>query len=89
MPGSGIYLLWGTEDGTPAVGTRPRQPKHLLYLELDNDGEALPTGAPGAWHNRGDKARSDALGARRRRTRLLIRPARFSSKSRQRSVAPS
>jgi hypothetical protein len=22
MPGSGIYLLWGTEDGTPAVGTR-------------------------------------------------------------------
>jgi len=43
MPGSGIYLLWGTEDGTPAVGTRPRQPKHLLYLELDNGGEALPT----------------------------------------------
>ena len=43
MPGSGIYLLWGTEDGTPAVGTRPRQPKHLLYLEVDNGGEALPT----------------------------------------------
>ena len=77
MPGSGIYVLWGTEDSTPAVGTRPRQPKHLLYLELDNGGVALPTvvqQAPGAWHNRGDKARSDALGARRRRTRLLIRP---------------
>lgn len=43
MPGSGIYLLWETEDGTPAVGTRPRQPKHLLSLVLDNGGEVLPT----------------------------------------------
>jgi hypothetical protein len=42
MPGSGIYLLWGTEDGTPAVGTRPRQPKHLLYLELGTRRVAQP-----------------------------------------------
>jgi hypothetical protein len=32
MPGSQIYLLWGTEDGGPTVGTGPRQPKHLPYF---------------------------------------------------------
>ncbi|HEX3955637.1 MAG TPA: cupin domain-containing protein [Trebonia sp.] len=32
LPGSEVYLLWGTEDGTPAVGTGPRQPKHLPYF---------------------------------------------------------
>jgi mannose-6-phosphate isomerase-like protein (cupin superfamily) len=32
LPGSEIYLLWGTEDGAPTVGTKPRQPKHLPYF---------------------------------------------------------
>ena len=32
MPGSEIYLLWGTEDGAPTVGTGLRQPKHLPYF---------------------------------------------------------
>ena len=32
LPGSEVYLLWGTEDGAPAVGTGPRQPKHLPYF---------------------------------------------------------
>ena len=32
LPGSEIYLLWGTEDGVPTVGTKPRAPKHLPYF---------------------------------------------------------
>jgi quercetin dioxygenase-like cupin family protein len=32
IPGSEIYLLWGTEDGTATVGTEPRQPKVLPYF---------------------------------------------------------
>jgi mannose-6-phosphate isomerase-like protein (cupin superfamily) len=32
MPGSEIYLLWGTEDGSATVGTGPRQPKQLPYF---------------------------------------------------------
>jgi quercetin dioxygenase-like cupin family protein len=32
MPGSQFYLIWGTEDGTATVGTKPGQPRHFPFF---------------------------------------------------------
>jgi uncharacterized cupin superfamily protein len=32
FPGSEFYLLWGTEDGTAQVGTKPRQPRLIPFF---------------------------------------------------------
>jgi mannose-6-phosphate isomerase-like protein (cupin superfamily) len=32
IPGSEFYLLWGTEDGTATVGTKPQRPKMFPFF---------------------------------------------------------
>lgn len=32
FPGSEFFLLWGTEDGVPAVGTTPRRPRTAPFF---------------------------------------------------------